>query len=97
MAWSRESRHKRGYGYRWVKLRETILKRDLYLCQPCKEAGRVTPATEVHHITAKAHGGTDEPSNLVSICEPCHLAASRQQTGRREIRRVGLDGYPLPD
>ena len=97
MAWSRESRHKRGYDYRWVKLRERILKRDLYLCQPCRDAGRTTAATEVHHITAKAHGGTDDPANLVSICPPCHLEASRKQTGRREIRRVGLDGYPMPD
>ena len=97
MAWSRESRHKRGYDYRWVKLRERILKRDTYLCQPCRGAGRTTAATEVHHITAKAHGGTDDPANLVSICPPCHLEASRKQTGRREIRRVGLDGYPMPD
>ena len=97
MAWSRESRHKRGYDYRWVKLRERILKRDLHLCQSCKGAGRVTPATEVHHVKAKAHGGTDDPGNLVSICHPCHLAATRQQTGRREARRVGLDGYPLPE
>lgn len=81
MAWSRESRHKRGYDYRWVKLRERILKRDLYLCQPCRDAGRTTPATEVHHLKAKAHGGTDEPSNLVSICHPCHEEATRQQTG----------------
>ena len=97
MAWSKESRHARGYGWQWVKLRDRIMRRDMHLCQSCNAKGRATPATEVHHIKAKADGGTDDPSNLTAICRECHEAATREQTGRREIRRVGLDGYPLPE
>lgn len=83
MAWSRESRHKRGYGWRWVKIRDQIMRRDNHLCQPCMDKGHVTPATEVHHITAKADGGTDDPANLVAICPECHADASREQRGFR--------------
>lgn len=62
----------RGYGHTWRKLRERILKRDNYLCVKCAAIGRVAVATDVDHIKAKAHGGTDEPSNLQSLCAPCH-------------------------
>ncbi|MDK1339207.1 HNH endonuclease, partial [Cronobacter sakazakii] len=34
--------------------------------------GRPVPATTVDHIKPKAHGGTDEDSNLRSLCCPCH-------------------------
>ena len=81
MAWSRESRHARGYGATWVKLRARILRRDSHLCQPCLAKGRPTPATEVHHIRAKADGGTDDAANLTAICRECHDEATRQQTG----------------
>lgn len=62
----------RGYGHAWRKLRERILKRDQYLCVACKAKGRIAEATDVDHIKAKAHGGTDEPDNLQSLCTPCH-------------------------
>lgn len=52
-----KSRHQRGYGAKWDKLRVRILKRDKYLCQECLRAGRVTEAKTVDHIIAKAHGG----------------------------------------
>ncbi|OTG85834.1 HNH endonuclease [Acinetobacter sp. ANC 4558] len=62
----------RGYGYQWQKLRKRILQRDQYLCVTCMAKGRVTEATDVDHIVAKAHGGTDDESNLQSLCSPCH-------------------------
>jgi 5-methylcytosine-specific restriction protein A len=68
----RGNRHARGYGNAWVKRRERILLRDCGLCQPCKRAGHVTIATEVDHVVPKAQGGSDEDSNLQSICKACH-------------------------
>lgn len=62
----------RGYGHTWRKLRESILKRDNYLCVKCAAIGRTAAATDVDHITAKAHGGTDDPDNLQALCSPCH-------------------------
>lgn len=68
------SRHKRGYGSKWDKLRMIVLKRDRYICQcdECKSLGLVKDATHVDHIVAKAHGGLDDLSNLRAINKDCH-------------------------
>lgn len=99
-AWEhrRASRHARGYGSAWDKLRLEILKRDI-LCQIClgRSPQRITPATEVDHITPKAKGGTDDPANLRAVCHPCHVRVSAAQRGWKPRMRVGLDGYPEPD
>ena len=92
--WNKTSRHERGYGSAWIKTRARILQRDGYLCQPCLTAGRPTPATEVDHITPKAKGGTDEDSNLQSICDDCHKAKTAADEGRTARRAIGLDGWP---
>ncbi|MGY6696094.1 MAG: HNH endonuclease [Roseinatronobacter sp.] len=105
MAWQhdRRSRQARGYGRRWERLRAAALTRDKHLCQPCKRAGRVAPATEVDHIVPKAKGGADTLENTQSICGPCHKAKTAREAaeaqGRtvRQRRRIGLDGYPLDD
>lgn len=93
------SRHERGYGSAWVKLRERILKRDDYLCQPCQREGRITTATQVDHITPKAKGGGDEDGNLQGICATCHLTKSEREAaeaqGRKPKRQIGPDGWPV--
>lgn len=74
----------RGYGSAWRRLRTQILQRDSYLCQSCKAQGRYVTATDVDHILAKAHGGTDDPSNLQSLCRSCHQTktATEGRAGR---------------
>ncbi|EMD1500900.1 HNH endonuclease [Proteus mirabilis] len=74
-----KSRHQRGYGTQWDKLRVRILKRDKYLCQECLRAGRSTEAKTVDHIIAKAHGGTDAEENLQSLCIPCHRTKTARE------------------
>ncbi|AVZ15490.1 MULTISPECIES: HNH endonuclease [Enterobacter] len=69
-----QSRHQRGYGSKWDRLRPIVLGRDKHLCQECLRNGRYTPAETVDHIIAKANGGTDDLSNLESLCKPCHRA-----------------------
>lgn len=99
MAWSTESRHTRGYGAAWDKLRLTILARDHYICQ-CDQCGlkRPTPATEVDHITPKAKGGTDDPANLRAVASECHKRITAQQQGKTYTprRTIGADGWPVP-
>lgn len=93
----RGSRHERGYGTAWEKLRARILKRDGYLCQACQREGRVGPATSVDHIKAKAKGGTDDPSNLEGICDHHRAikdAADRGATWRPRLT-IGVDGWPI--
>ena len=67
----RGSRHQRGYGSAWDKLRVIILTRDQGLCQECLRQGRVTAARIVDHRIPKFEGGTDDEQNLQSLCKPC--------------------------
>lgn len=38
------SRHQRGYGSKWDKIRTRVLQRDKYLCQECIKSDRVVEA-----------------------------------------------------
>lgn len=88
----RGSRHERGYGAAWDKLRARILKRDAGLCQcaDCKHLGRIRVATQVDHIVNKAewrrlHGslvGVDAESNLQAINAECHRLKTQREAGR---------------
>ena len=101
------TRHQRGYGTRWDKLRARILERDLYLCQECLRQGRPTPLKvkpydhAVDHILAKAFGGTDDPSNLESLCKECHDAKSVEElkdaNGSRRRMQYDDKGFPVWD
>ena len=110
MAWSKESRHARGYGSSWGKLRLTILARDMHLCQcpQCKggkSGGRVTLATQVDHITSKAdaklkgwsQAQMDDPSNLRAVSAECHKRITAEQQGKTLLPKVtiGPDGWPI--
>ncbi len=47
-----------------------IYLRDRFRCQsPTCHSRNCTP----HHIVFRSHGGGEEPSNLVSLCNTCHL------------------------
>lgn len=87
----RGSRHARGYGSAWDKLRLRILRRDAGLCQPCLQQGRIEQAKQVDHIVPKALGGTDDDDNLQAICEPCHKSKTAAESA--QVRRgSGVDG-----
>lgn len=69
----RPSSAARGYDRQWRKTRERVLARQP-LCADCEAAGRVTPATEVHHRVklAVAPRGKHQAENLVPLCRECH-------------------------
>lgn len=77
-----KSRQDRGYGRLWEIIRERVLQRDQYLCQNHRRQKIAKKATSVDHIIPKAHGGTDDDSNLESLCWECH----RAKTAREHIR-----------
>ena len=60
--------HGRG-GRPWRRKRDEIFKRDKYTCQVC---GRVGGELELDHILNVARGGTDDASNLQTICTACY-------------------------
>jgi 5-methylcytosine-specific restriction protein A len=81
---SNASSASRGYGEDWRRLRLQVLA-DEALCRMCQTAGRVTAATEVHHM--RGFHGIHDPLRLdrrwlMPICVPCH---------RRESQRDGVD------
>lgn len=78
----RGNRHQRGYGAKWDKIKPVVLARDGYLCQPCQQKGRLTPANAVDHIVNKATGGDDSLVNLQSICTECHKTKTNTERGR---------------
>lgn len=62
--WQGGSRHAE-----WQGLRRQVLQRDGYVCQHCGG----TDYLEAHHIKARHQGGTDNPENLITLCEACHI------------------------
>ncbi len=92
----RGSRHARGYGSHWDKLRLVILRRDNHLCQSCLAKGRPTPANHVDHIRPKSKGGTDDHGNLQSLCQECHDEKTAQEDRRHPSKRMKRDDEWLP-
>jgi 5-methylcytosine-specific restriction protein A len=105
MAWHKSSRHERGYGADWDRLRQLILQRDCGICQPCKRKGVIHTGTEVDHIISKAKAKrmrwTDAQinaeSNLQVINSECHKAKTADESGYalKPKVRIGLDGFPV--
>jgi hypothetical protein len=52
------------------RVRREVLARDRHRCQ-APGCGR-TQFLEVHHITARSRGGSNQPENLLSLCSACH-------------------------
>ena len=74
---SRPSLNQRG----WKKKAAWVKQRDGHRCTECGE----TEGLVCHHIVRPQDGGTDESSNLTTLCRRCHGNAHLK---RREDRRV---------
>ena len=66
-------------GRPWRRLKESIHVRDGYTYQLC---GLVTHQLECDHKVNTAQGGTDDPSNLWSLCIDCHKKKTQQESRR---------------
>lgn len=56
----------------WLKLRFIILKRDGYRCQICGRTAQDNIKLEVDHKLARSKGGSDDPTNLWTLCFDCN-------------------------
>ena len=70
---SRLNANQRGYDYRWLKFRETYVRKHP-LCVDCLAAGKVTATDEVHHIAKVAQHPELKlvDANCMSLCKSCH-------------------------
>lgn len=57
-------------------------------CAFCGE--REVAALEIHHIKARADGGSNEPDNLLLVCGNCHGRATRGDIGIYDVFRAKL-------
>lgn len=62
---------KRRYGRAWQKIRNAYAAKHPY-CEQCFAEGRMVMMEHVHHIKPLAEGGTNDESNLISLCKSCH-------------------------
>lgn len=53
-----------------------VFQRDGYQCQECGLRGQVL---ECDHKLPLAEGGTDDPSNLQTLCVACHFAKTARE------------------
>lgn len=79
--YERDPASKRRYGRAWKRIRDRVIA-EQPLCQKCLEAGRLTPATEVHHILPLSRGGTHARENLMPLCKNCHSEITAREGGR---------------
>lgn len=63
--------YQKGTNYGFENTKAMVLNRDNYTCQCCKGKHKDSKL-EVHHIVYRSQGGSDEESNLITLCETCH-------------------------
>ena len=63
--------YQKGTNYRFENTKAMVLNRDNYTCQCCKGKHKDSKL-EVHHIIFRSQGGSDEESNLITLCHTCH-------------------------
>lgn len=61
-------------GFWWGVLRLIVLKRDGWRCRECGWEPEYASGRwlEIHHRTEVHKGGSNRPSNLITLCTECH-------------------------
>lgn len=63
--------YRKGINYGFANTKAYVLTRDGYTCQHCKGKSK-DHRLEVHHIIFRSQQGSDEETNLVTLCKTCH-------------------------
>lgn len=83
---SKLSKTRRGPHRDWWKVRAQVLDRDGGRCEARFSPDCTGRAVHVHHIQLRSCGGTDDPWNLLGVCDECH-------TGSRGIHARPMEAY----
>jgi len=68
-AYKKRTIQKQIYEDEFLCIRTEVLKRDNYRCVNCGMTGK---ELHVHHVVPRSEGGTNDLSNLVTLCSRCH-------------------------
>lgn len=77
--------YQKGINYGYANTRAYVLTRDGYTCQHCKGKSK-DPRLEVHHLVLRSAQGSDEETNLLTLCKTCHDAL---HAGTITLKRTG--------
>jgi len=81
--------YQQGINYGFANTKAYVLTRDEYTCQSCKGKSK-DRRLEVHHIVFRSELGSDEESNLITLCKTCHDAFHRGEiTLKRDGKKTG--------
>jgi hypothetical protein len=80
--------YQQGVNYGYANTKAYVLTRDNYTCQHCGGKSK-DPRLEVHHLVFRSQQGSDDESNLLTLCKTCHdgLHAGSvilKQTGKKK-------------
>ncbi|MBK5571391.1 RecQ family ATP-dependent DNA helicase [Ensifer sp. SSB1] len=92
MSWPKATDDEQCHVGNWEDTRRLVLARDGYKCVSCSVTVKSRDA-DVHHLLPRSMGGSDELSNLVTLCDGCHAAHHPNLAGglaRRAIERWAL-------
>jgi 5-methylcytosine-specific restriction enzyme A len=70
----RPNAQERGYTHAWQKQREAEICDEPF----CAKCGRYHKSNERDHIIPKRSGGSDDKSNLQTLCRRCHAIKTRE-------------------
>ena len=79
--------YQQGPQYEYQNVKAYVFDRDGYCCKVCKaKAGTVrkdgtTVKLKAHHIQYRSKGATDNPEQMVSVCDYCHTPKAHQEGG----------------
>lgn len=56
---------------------------DVFICENCAAV-----AVDIHHITYKSAGGSDNYDNLIALCRDCHDEAHRGELTKEQLYEI---------
>lgn len=79
------------YPSNWSEISRVVKQRDGYRCRYCGSSGGIL---HVHHITSLSKGGSNNYSNLITLCEECHAKQHpHMQRGANYFNNRSYDNY----